>query len=1187
MREDSERNLIRESGGKPLVYLFGALAAVVLIVFVLLQLYLATPLPARQLSSLVSSSLKQEFSVKSVGLSGKTLLLNGVRLHNPKGFTGPDLVTADSVAVRPKWLDLLRGRRNYDLVSINGGKINLLKNSAGEWNFSELQRTLAARPRGAKPPPETVIGKLVLQNSSLSVQGEGVRGLNLKLYNLTSGGSRNAQIELAFEDAARNHYQLQGTARPGGEAAVDLTLSAPILYLQKLAGLLKLKNAGPLEKARGSLTVNAVLAKGELRSSGLFRFRDVLLPAANGSYPIAGTMQFNGYYNIAEDRADLSDATLEIEKVAQLHAEGSLSGVRKERRYALLFGVDQVDLALLNVLLGDEARRGLLLGGKLRCESLRLEGSGATGVESAAGILLLGAGSASRKGELLVAGLSGRAALSRKGNYVSAVGALSTAQGAGTAVVDALRLPFDLTLSPRLKPVRGQSSGFSARVFGVPLSGDLSYDVARTEPLAASLKLTDAKLVALNPFLKRHGLQATSGSVSGTLGLNGKSGQEFKAVGRVTVAGFTGMRGKEPVAVKDGVVSGTLLTQGGHRQGAGEARLGGLSLGAQAGDARFGFRIDDGNYLLSDVQARLGTAKATVAKVAGRLPAAAASGGTPVSLEFEGGTLNQGDVELAGLSGRLDGSMMTAGEERWLEGSANLSCRAVTVRGTAVGAPVLRATFTKAGGHAELSGRLMGGTLAGQANFRPFSPDSPATFQLALHEGDALQAARFLPKTVTTRPTAGHLDLHVSGSHAGKGGWGYRFDVKGRGLALAKNGKNAISGASLFLAGSYSAGTLALGEGMFSPGKGVVLRARGQVAQAFSPKRQGSLTLSLPDTPLETLVDAAISLVPPAIQEARLKGVLSGNGKLEFRQGRQLLEGGIDIRGGALESAPQKLVLSDINGRIPVSLDLSGKSTAQPKESREFSRANYPRLLGQLRNLQPTGEGLTVGRTSFGSLELGQLTLQLRAAQGLMELASLRTTLYDGTVLGTGYLTMREQPTYRADLLVNGVSLKKICRSIPSVQGYISGRVDGVVSFRAVGAGTAGTTGFVDLWAREGGGEKMLVSKEFLQRLAKQKLSGFFLSTDRPYDQAEIKATLQEGDLTFNTMKIVHTNLFGVKDLNVNIAPTQNRIALTHLLESIKEAAVRGAPATGQSGQPGPKKAPAQPEATPEFKWEE
>ena len=115
----------------------------------------------------------------------------------------------------------------------------------------------------------------------------------------------------------------------------------------------------------------------------------------------------------------------------------------------------------------------------------------------------------------------------------------------------------------------------------------------------------------------------------------------------------------------------------------------------------------------------------------------------------------------------------------------------------------------------------------------------------------------------------------------------------------------------------------------------------------------------------------------------------------------------------------------------------------------------------------------------------------------------------------------------------------------------------------------AGLVGFTDLWAREGSGEKILVSKEFLQKLSGKKLSGIFFSSDRPYDQAEVAAVLEKGDLTFKKLDILHTNLFGVRDLTVSIAPDQNRIALDHLFTAIKQAADRGKAASGGDAPPG------------------
>jgi hypothetical protein len=183
-------------------------------------------------------------------------------------------------------------------------------------------------------------------------------------------------------------------------------------------------------------------------------------------------------------------------------------------------------------------------------------------------------------------------------------------------------------------------------------------------------------------------------------------------------------------------------------------------------------------------------------------------------------------------------------------------------------------------------------------------------------------------------------------------------------------------------------------------------------------------------------------------------------------------------------------------------------------------------------------------------------------------------------LLGRGFFRYQGGAQYGADILVHDLSLREVCNSYPAIKGYLSGRVDGFVSLFGTEKGLNDLQGFVDLWARSDKNEKMLVSKEFLQKLAGKKLKGIFFQNDRPYDRGEIGAYLEEGYLTFKTLDISHTNFLGVRDLSVSVASVQNKISLDHLLTTIREAAARGKAATGGA-------APAETPAASEFKWEE
>ena len=1160
----------------------------VLFCLVAFRIYLATSFPASQLSRLVTDRLQQDFTVKEIDLSGRALILKGVHLKNPAGFASGELFAADRVVLAPRWNQLLRGRQRFELIEVEGGELALEKDPSGSWNFENLQRRLAAKkPAAERPAPETVIGKLLVKNGSVTIQGEGVHGINLQVFNLASGGSRSAQVELAFEDGARNRYLLTGMARPGADAAVDLSLKAASISLKNLASFFKLKDPEPFQDAQGALQASAVLAKGELKSTGSFSFRRVLIPAARGDYPIAGVLQFNGVYDLSEDTAHLDDATLTIDKMARLQAGGTVTGVKKKRVFDLLLSLDAVDLALINVLLPEESRHDLNFGGRLRCESLRLEGNGSAGVESVVGNLQLQDGLLSRGQELVAAGVAGNLALSRHGATVSARGKFSLPHPEPKALVQALELPVELTLSAGLKPLRAKSDAFSAKIMGVAVSGRAAYDAGNSEPVRADLAFATREPERLNPWLSRYGIEAFSGTGSGSVQLAGKGAQEMNASARLTVANLKGKQGKDNIGVKAGTATATVTKRGEKLQVRGDARLAAISFQGKSGDARCAYRVADRYLYLDGVQASWGETRFSASSLSGELPAATVTGQLtrrPLRFDLEGGAFGQGDLQLSGITGRVRGSLAGEGKEKWLEGSANLASRALSWRQGTMAAPILHAVFTRQGGRAELNGQLLGGKVAGKAAFRPFAPGAPSSFNIGITGAAAKESARLAAGDPGIRPSAGTVDLRLEGTHAGKSGLSCRFDARGREIALANaTGKSLVSGAAASVRGRLSGGTLTIDEADVSPGRGVALTARGEIAEALSEKRRGTLLLALPETSLNDLVESLINLAPPLIQEATLKGSVAAEGRMELREGRKVLNGGVTVRGGRVEASTQKFLVADLNGRIPVSLDFGGKESAVPRAAGEFSRENYPRVLAQLRATQQGGDLVTVEKTGFGSVQTGKLSAQLRAQNGLTEITSLRTTLYDGTVLGRGHLLFAGQATYRGDLLVHGLSMKALCKSLPNLEGYISGRVDGVVSVHGIGGDQKRLTGFVDLWAREGGGEKMVVSKQFLQRLAKQKLSGFFLSRDRPYDKAEIKATLERGELTFNELQILNTNALGVKDLNVNIAPTQNRIALDHLLESIKEAAVRGVPASGGEA---PAKKPQQ-EPAPEFKWEE
>jgi hypothetical protein len=1179
---------------RPVSYLSRSVMAVVCLLAAIvcgLLVYLATPLAARHVSRLLTSYLHQNISIDKMRTTGAGLYLRGVRLDNPTGFSKGRLVAADSLVIAPNWGELLRGRRSFRLVSLQGISISLERNSSGTWNFTQLQQLLASK-KG--PPVETYIKELSIKEGSLRVNGQGAQGIALQIFNLSSKGSLDSKIDLAFLDAAGNRYTLSGQGRGGTDPTFDLSLQAPALSLPGLAATMGLKKQELLAGGTGSLQLNAGLHKGDLSAAGNLNFSHLRYSTAKRTFPVAGKLEFAAEYSLPRDAAFLKTCRLTINDLVQVSAKGTLQDLKKERHFSLDLAFNEVDLGPLNALVPTQARRDLVVGGVLSGRELHLAGNRSK-LTGASGTLQLRDGTLAKGGRPLFSGLAGSVGFSRAGDGMLAKGRLQVSAARDKALLEGLDMPFSLSASRQMKLLQAEIPALSARVLGIPFSGRVGFDAAKGSPLSASLKMPPSRVTALQQFLQPYGVTAHSGSASVALELTGKNLQQLDATLGVQLADFQGTRGKEAIAIKKADVSAKVSRGGGHLLVKGDASLQGLAYAGKAGDARFTYQVADNVVRLDGAQLNLAGAQVSIARLSGVLPVRGSAGNTaglPLSLDFDGCSVKRGDLQLSSLSGRLRGNLQGGPAGRWLEGNAEIAAGRLAWQGKPVAAPVVRIAFSKSGAKGELNGKLLGGALTGTVSGNPFATEAGAGFELGLKDAELAAVAPFLPKGSAAHPTDGLVELQLSGAYSRPSGLSWRLDSKGARVALARTGGKAlVSGGAFSLAGEMAGDTLSVSRLLLSPGQGVVLELKGSLAHPFSEQRAGRLSFSLPETPASGMVDPLINLLPKAILEASIDGTLAGSGTLDLGQGKKLLEGSLVFKGGRFELAGQKLAVSAINGRFPYSLDLSGKALGKPQVAMAFSRENYPALLTQLRQGKGAGETVTIGKISFGPLEMGALTMRATAGNGMTEIVSLQSTLYEGALLGRGYLTMRGGLSYRGDLLINGLSLKQLCSIFPGIQGYISGRVDGVVSMSGGSHGLAGLSGFTQLWAREGGGEKMLVSKEFLQRLAKQKLGGFFFRSDRRYDQAEIKALMEEGYLSFETLKIVHTNLFGVRDLNVSIAPTQNRIALNHLLESVQQAATRGkastggaAPGTGETpgaGEPAPE-APVQ-----EFKWGE
>ncbi|MBI5484192.1 MAG: hypothetical protein HY888_07005, partial [Deltaproteobacteria bacterium] len=225
---------------KILLHTVFAFIALLLLVPLALQKYLASSHAASQLSRLLSGNLGQPVVVDSIDISDGTLRLKGFSLANPVGFPTSKLLAVDSIAIKPQWLKLLSGNRAFDSIAVAGVTIELRRNSAGIWNFDGLQRRFSS----SKPSSDEVfIHQLSISKAAVKINGQGIAGLALNISNLATKGSGSSGFRMEFDDPGRNHYALSGKMRLGSDPELEMSLSSPSISLKSLSQVLKAESA--------------------------------------------------------------------------------------------------------------------------------------------------------------------------------------------------------------------------------------------------------------------------------------------------------------------------------------------------------------------------------------------------------------------------------------------------------------------------------------------------------------------------------------------------------------------------------------------------------------------------------------------------------------------------------------------------------------------------------------------------------------------------------------------------------------------------------------------------------------------------------------------------------------------------------------------------------------------------------
>ena len=1137
----------------------GIILAVLLVPAVLLMVavtLIGTPTGTRRIGRELSLILGQPVTINTIHFRGATVRFEGLAIRNAPPFMG-NMLTVKTITIVPTF-QLMTGTPSLALLEVSGATLALKQDSSKGWNVAPLIKRLGSRHGSG----ETLINVLRIQELSLSVNDRVVPLFDVLLRDLATKGSRDASWRVSFTDRKRYPVTITGTARPGPSPVMTLAVTAPEIALSEAARFLTLPPSLTLDRGTAGLHLTASVRGGGMEASGILSFTGIAAHLKERTIPLTGSVNLAGGYRMDRDEVRISRGTITLAGLGAISGAARIRKVKSDREFSADLAADALDLAALQHLLSPAGMKGLTTAGRMTMRNISVAGNARQGMTACRGNVTIEKGEAVWQGRPMVRALAATISMDKRATGWALTGRVDS--GAGDPVeVQSLTAIITARLSPRFQPLQVEVAPLSGVVRGIDLSGNIRYVAAATEPFTLNLMTGTVQLVALSPYFKDHG-RIEKGAATATLAATASRGLEDIHGSVVATVNDMAATTATGTTVSDAGVNLTAQFRGGKnrpREATGHVAGSGI-LNAKQVEADVSFTLTPELFRLEQGRVRLDSSKMSFAGLSGQIPPLnrGAVPDVPIVVQLNRLNLAWHDLALEELSGSLDGAWRTTPDGGGFKGIGGLTAGKLSWRSWSAADISARLIGDGTGIGGDLAATGLGGPLALSLKTASLSPETAVSFTGSGRKLSAVQVMTAIGKPLPVAITGGLLDADAMGSFSQSGGVRLTVTTAGSGLAVTRNGTAILNNLGVIAEGDYDSVRLRLQKSRVTIGEKVVVNLSGEIKDIPAATRSGMLTVTVPETSLTDAVNASSGLLPVSLQEIRTEGTFSLNGEVVLKAGKASAGGELHVTKGEVSLPSRQFIAGGIEGTVPISLVFPSAGGATPHRESGFSRETYPRDLALLQQALgvPT---LRIAKIRFGSLETGETRFHLKATGTRTELERFETNLYGGQLLGRGGLAWNQGPVYDADLLIHDLSLRSFCTTIPTITGYLSGKVDGIAGLHGERGGLDGALGFFDLWARSSADEELLVSKEFLQKLAGKKLKGFFFRDDRTYDHGALSGHLSKGYVTLSELDIAHTNIFRVRDLSVTVVPTQNRISLEHLISAISTAAKRGKPA--------------------------
>jgi AsmA protein len=311
----------------------GKLRTILIIVVVLLVVVIAAPflIPVNQFRATIESKAsaalgrKVEFGNLSLSLLSGSLGADDLSIGDDPQFSSNPFLTAKSLKVGVEILPLILHKTiNVTGITIDSPQVTLLRNAAGQWNFSSLGGAAAksASPSAASaPPPDFTVGKLELKNGSIvigsTVSKKQSSYDNLDVTVTDFSLASKFPVTVSADLPSGGKFKLDGNVGPLDQTDAMMTPLDTNLHVSDL----DLASTGLLDPSLGLggiLDLDGTLTSqgGDAQTKGTVKLSKALLISGGAPSGVPLTVDFNTNYDLRKNSGVLNHSVIKIGSAA-------------------------------------------------------------------------------------------------------------------------------------------------------------------------------------------------------------------------------------------------------------------------------------------------------------------------------------------------------------------------------------------------------------------------------------------------------------------------------------------------------------------------------------------------------------------------------------------------------------------------------------------------------------------------------------------------------------------------------------------------------------------------------------------------------------------------------------------------------------------------------------------------------